>query len=132
MNCTESAYRLNKCRMVPIAEYSRDSLKRLRVETGIACDERMQGTLQLFRTQEQLGGIDKDIEILKAARTARPKDRAPPLCRLLPLAARALGWGRSRDCDGRALLGARRISAHGGRGGRGDGGRVDGAPGRGA
>jgi D-amino-acid dehydrogenase len=64
-NCTERAYRRNKSRMVPIAEYSRDCLKQLRTETGIAYDERTQGTLQLFRTQEQLDGIGKDIEILK-------------------------------------------------------------------
>ena len=65
MNCTERAYRINKSRMVPIAEYSRDCLKQLRADTGVAYDERMQGTLQLFRTQKQLDGIAKDIEILK-------------------------------------------------------------------
>jgi len=67
-NCTERAYRLNKSRMVPIAEYSRDCLKQLRTETGIAYDERTQGTLQLFRTQKQLDGIGKDVEILKEYR----------------------------------------------------------------
>ena len=56
-NCTERAYALNKSRMVPIAEYSRDCLKALRAETGIAYDDRAQGTLQLFRTQKQLDGI---------------------------------------------------------------------------
>jgi len=65
MNCTERAYRLNKSRMVPIAEYSRDCLKQLRAETGIRYDERTLGTLQLFRTQKQLDGIGKDVEILK-------------------------------------------------------------------
>ena len=64
-NCTERAYRLNKSRMVPLAEYSRDCLKALRAETGIAYDDRTQGTLQLFRTQTQLDGIGKDIEILR-------------------------------------------------------------------
>jgi D-amino-acid dehydrogenase len=64
-NCTERAYRLNKSRMVPIAEYSRDCLKALRAETDIAYDEREKGTLQLFRTSKQLDGIGKDIEILK-------------------------------------------------------------------
>ena len=65
MNCTEGAYRRNKGRMVPIAEYSRDCLKALRADVGITYDERTQGTLQLFRTQKQLDGIAKDIEILK-------------------------------------------------------------------
>jgi D-amino-acid dehydrogenase len=64
-NCTERAYALNKSRMVPIAEYSRDCLKALRAETGIAYDERALGTLQLFRTQKQLDGIDGDVAVLR-------------------------------------------------------------------
>ena len=64
-NCTEKAYALNKSRMVPIAEYSRDCLKALRAETGIRYDDRAQGTLQLFRTQKQLDSIGGDVEVLK-------------------------------------------------------------------
>jgi len=64
-NCTERAYALNKSRMVPIAEYSRDCLKALRAETGIAYDERALGTLQLFRTHKQLDATAKDIDVLK-------------------------------------------------------------------
>ncbi len=64
-NCTEKAYALNKSRMVPIAEYSRDCLKALRAETGIAYDDRAQGTLQLFRTQKQLDSIGGDVAVLK-------------------------------------------------------------------
>ena len=64
-NCTESRYRVNKARMVPLAEYSRDCLRDLRGETGIAYDERTLGTLQLFRTQQQLDGTAKDIDILQ-------------------------------------------------------------------
>jgi D-amino-acid dehydrogenase len=64
-NCTEARYALNKGRMVRLAEYSRDCLRELRAETGIRYDERTQGTLQLFRTQQQLDGTGKDIEILK-------------------------------------------------------------------
>ena len=64
-NCTQKAYALNKSRMVPIAEYSRDCLKLLRSETGIAYDDRAQGTLQLFRTQKQLDGIGDDVAVLK-------------------------------------------------------------------
>jgi D-amino-acid dehydrogenase len=65
-NCTEKAYALNKSRMVPIAEYSRDCLKALRAETGIPYDDRAQGTLQLFRTQKQLDSIGGDVAVLKA------------------------------------------------------------------
>ena len=39
-NCTEARYRVNKARMVRVAEYSRDCLKELRAETGIAYDDR--------------------------------------------------------------------------------------------
>ena len=64
-NCTQARYELNKSRMVRLAEYSRDCLKALRAETGIQYDERMQGTLQLFRTQAQLDGTAADIAILR-------------------------------------------------------------------
>ena len=64
-NCTEARYAINKGRMVRLAEYSRDCLMALRAETGIQYDDRAQGTVQLFRTQKQLDGIGKDIDILK-------------------------------------------------------------------
>lgn len=64
-NCTEARYRVNKARMVRLAEYSRDCLRELRADTGIRYDERSQGTLQLFRTQKQLDGVGKDVEILR-------------------------------------------------------------------
>lgn len=65
-NCTAARYAINKGRMVRLAEYSRDCLIALRAETGIQYDQRMQGTLQLFRTSKQLDGIGKDVEVLKA------------------------------------------------------------------
>ncbi|WP_313349859.1 D-amino acid dehydrogenase [Paracoccus sp. (in: a-proteobacteria)] len=65
-NCTSSAYAVNKSRMVRLAEYSRDCLSELRAETGIQYDERTQGTLQVFRKQQQLEAAGKDIEVLKA------------------------------------------------------------------
>jgi D-amino-acid dehydrogenase len=64
-NCTAARYAINKARMVRVAEYSRDCLMALREETGISYDERMAGTLQVFRTQSQLDGTAKDIEVLK-------------------------------------------------------------------
>jgi D-amino-acid dehydrogenase len=64
-NCTSRRYALNKSRMVPIAEYSRDCLRRLRADTGISYDHRSQGTLQLFRKQSQLDSVDKDITVLR-------------------------------------------------------------------
>jgi D-amino-acid dehydrogenase len=64
-NCTAKAYALNKSRMVPIAEYSRDCMKQLRADTGISYDDRAKGTLQLFRTQKQLDSIGGDVDVLK-------------------------------------------------------------------
>jgi D-amino-acid dehydrogenase len=64
-NCTEARYAVNKSRMIPIAEYSRDCLRALRAETGIHYDERSRGTLQLFRKQAQLDGTAGDIAVLK-------------------------------------------------------------------
>jgi D-amino-acid dehydrogenase len=54
--------------MLRLADYSRTSLAELRAETGIAYDERMQGTLQLFRTQQQLDASGKDVKALAADR----------------------------------------------------------------
>ncbi len=67
-NCTEDAYATNKARMVRLAEYSRDCLRDLRDETGIAYDQRTQGTLQLFRTQKQLDAVEGDTAVLDAFR----------------------------------------------------------------
>ena len=64
-NCTAARYEINKSRMVRLAEYSRDCLRALREQTGIRYDERMQGTLQLFRTQKQLGGTAADMAVLR-------------------------------------------------------------------
>src|ERR1700730_4695169 len=50
-NCPSARYAVNKSRMIPLAEYSRDCLRALRAETAIRYDERLQGTLQLFREQ---------------------------------------------------------------------------------
>ncbi len=65
-NCTSERYAINKSRMLRLADYSRISLAQLREETGIAYDERMQGTLQLFRTQQQLDASAKDVKALAA------------------------------------------------------------------
>lgn len=64
-NCTDRRYKINKSRMVRLAEYSRDCLIELRADTGIEYDNRSQGTLQLFREQSYLDGIGKDVEVLR-------------------------------------------------------------------
>ena len=69
-NCTAARYAVNKTRMVRLAEYSRDCLRALRASTGIAYDERMQGTLQLFRTQKQFDSSAGDIAVLRESGVA--------------------------------------------------------------
>jgi D-amino-acid dehydrogenase len=64
-NCTSARYAVNKSRMIPLAEYSRDCLRGLRDEIAIHYDERSRGTLQLFRKQSQLDGTAGDIAVLK-------------------------------------------------------------------
>jgi D-amino-acid dehydrogenase len=66
-NCTEDRYAVNKERMLRLSEYSRDCLKALRAELGIAYEGRQQGTLQVFRTAAQLEAIDKDVRVLREA-----------------------------------------------------------------
>jgi D-amino-acid dehydrogenase len=64
-NCTPERYAVNKARMVRLAEYSRDCFKALRADAGITYEGRQQGTLQLFRTDAQFEGAQKDIAVLK-------------------------------------------------------------------
>ncbi|KRA36042.1 amino acid dehydrogenase [Rhodanobacter sp. Root627] len=63
-NCTASRYAINKARMVRLSEYSRDCLDELRKETGLEYEGRQLGTMQVFRTQAQLDGADKDTAVL--------------------------------------------------------------------
>ena len=64
-NCTADRYEINKERMTRVAEYSRDCLRQLRADTGIAYEQRTGGTLQLFRTQAQLDAVQRDIRVLE-------------------------------------------------------------------
>jgi D-amino-acid dehydrogenase len=66
-NCTSTRYARNKARMMRLAEYSRAMLIKLRADTAIPYDQRMQGTVQLFRTQAQMDGMAKDVTALSAA-----------------------------------------------------------------
>ena len=64
LNCTQRRYSINKSRMLRLAEYSRQSLNVLRDELGLNFDDEKKGTLQVFRTQQQLDAAKKDIAIL--------------------------------------------------------------------
>lgn len=64
-NCSPGRYAINKSRMVRLANYSRDVLRQLRADTGIRYDNQALGTLQLFRTQQQMDAAGKDIAVLE-------------------------------------------------------------------
>lgn len=64
-NCTSANYMRNRSRMMPLAEYSRASLRELRAELGISYDERSKGILQVFRTAKQYDSAAKELETLK-------------------------------------------------------------------
>ncbi|MFE8646430.1 D-amino acid dehydrogenase [Sphingomonas sp. NCPPB 2930] len=64
-NCTAERYAVNKERMMRVAGYSRDCLRQLRADTGIAYEHRTGGTLQLFRSQAQLDAVQRDIAVLR-------------------------------------------------------------------
>ncbi len=64
-NCSADRYAVNKERMMRVAEYSRDCLRQLRADTGIDYEQRTGGTLQLFRKQQQLDAVQRDIAVLQ-------------------------------------------------------------------
>jgi D-amino-acid dehydrogenase len=64
-NCSAERYAVNKERMMRVAEYSRDCLRQLRADTGIAYEQRTGGTLQMFRSQAQLDAVQRDVAVLQ-------------------------------------------------------------------
>lgn len=65
MQCNSRRYAVNKSRMMRLAEYSRDCLADLRIDTGIDYEQRELGTLQVFRTQQQLDAAAQDMAVLQ-------------------------------------------------------------------
>ena len=63
--CGPARYAVNKERLMRVANYSRDCLRELRQETGIAYEQRTQGTLQLFRSAAQLEAVGRDTSVLR-------------------------------------------------------------------
>jgi len=64
-NCTAARYAVNKARMVRMSDYSHRCINELRASTGIDYEGRQLGTLQLFRTQQQLDAAAWDMAILR-------------------------------------------------------------------
>ena len=76
------ATRINKARMVRLAEYSRDCLRALRADTGIAYDERMRARCSCSAPRSSSTAAPSDIAVLRAERrrlrAARPRRLHPP------------------------------------------------------
>lgn len=66
-NCTASRYAVNKERLLRLSNYSRLCLEALRAATHIHYEGRSKGTLQLFRTQQQMDAAGADIAALSDA-----------------------------------------------------------------
>lgn len=63
--CTAQRYAINKSRMLQLARYSQQCLHALIEETGVNYEGRRLGTLQLFRTAQQLDQAQKDVALLQ-------------------------------------------------------------------
>jgi D-amino-acid dehydrogenase len=66
-NCNARSFAVNRARMLRLADYSKVALASLRQATGIAYDGQGRGTLQLFRTAEQMEAALRDSPALAAA-----------------------------------------------------------------
>jgi len=64
--CSHARYAVNKERMLRLAQFSRDRLIELRASTGIQYSQRMLGTLEVFRSQQEFDSVAKDVEVLRA------------------------------------------------------------------
>lgn len=69
VNCQLDKYRINKSRMLTIANRSRDCLAKLNQQYHLEYQGRSKGTLQIFRTQAQLDAVQKDITLLTESGT---------------------------------------------------------------
>lgn len=65
LNCTESAYKRNKDRMVRISEYSRQMFQAFKDETNMDFEGRTLGTLQIFRSEKEIRATQSDIAVLR-------------------------------------------------------------------
>ena len=90
-NCTADRYAVNKERMLRLAEYSRACLDDLRADTGIEYEGRQRGTLQVFRTEQQLHSVAKDVAVLEQAGIAFELLQAADLARVEPALAGVAG-----------------------------------------
>lgn len=68
-HCQLDKYRVNKARMLTIANRSRECLAQLNQQYDLNYQGRTNGTLQIFRTPAQLKAVEKDIVLLEESAT---------------------------------------------------------------
>jgi len=64
LNCTSANYDINKSRMVRISSYSKQAIAEFTKEHDFDFELRNNGLLQVFRTDAQLKGCEKDMKVL--------------------------------------------------------------------
>ena len=69
VNCQIDKYRVNKSRMLTIANRSRECLAELNRNYDLNYQGRTKGTLQIFRNPAQLKAVEKDIALLEESGT---------------------------------------------------------------
>lgn len=69
VNCQFEKYRVNKSRMLTIANRSRECLAELNRNYDLNYQGRTKGTLQIFRNPAQLKAVEKDIALLEESGT---------------------------------------------------------------
>lgn len=69
VNCQATHYKNNKSRMLRLAMHSQQCLSELRNTLPLDYQGRQKGTLQLFRTPQQLKAIEKDLRLLEQSGT---------------------------------------------------------------
>jgi len=69
VNCQLEKYRVNKSRMLTIANRSRECLAELNRNYDLNYQGRTKGTLQIFRNPAQLKAVEKDIALLEESGT---------------------------------------------------------------
>ena len=63
--CTQSAFDVNKERMLRVARYSAQCFAELNSEITLDYDVRMKGTLEVFRSQKEMDGAAADVAVLQ-------------------------------------------------------------------
>lgn len=99
-NCDATKFERNKARMLALSSFSKETLAALRqAQPSLSFDHQARGTLQLFRTKEQLEAGRQDLERLQ-----RSGVRARLLEDEAELYAREPGLSRHLDLWGGLLL----------------------------